>query len=281
MDINDFAENIYLKDGIWFSKGSRKISYPKEGNMNCYEIENDSFWFNHRNKCIIEAVVKFSSNEIFIDIGGGNGYVAKGLENNNIQNILIEPGIEGALNAKKRGLRNIICSTFEDAGIKPNSCKSIGLFDVVEHIKDDKLFLESIYSILADQGLIYITVPAYNFLWSKEDVEAGHFRRYSIKKIRRLLNAVGFEIEYSSYIFSILPIPIFLFRTIPSFFGLHKNSNDLNKHKKEHSQEKGIITTILDKMSKKELNHIKHKKKIPFGGSCFIVARKIVATNRS
>lgn len=280
MNINDFAENLYLKDGIWFSKGIREISYPKEGNSKCYEIENDSFWFEHRNKCIIEAVDLFSANEIFIDIGGGNGYVSKGLENNKIQTILIEPGIEGAMNAKKRGVSNIICSTFEDAGIKPNSFKSIGLFDVVEHIKNDKLFLENMYSILADQGLIYITVPAYNFLWSKEDDEAGHFRRYTIKKIRKQLNTVGFEIEYSTYIFSILPIPIFLFRTIPSFLGLNKKSNDLNKHKKEHSQKKGLITNILNKISQKELNYIKQKNKIPFGGSCFIVARKIVSINR-
>ena len=279
MEINDFAENLYLKDGIWFSKDNREISYPEEGNINCYEIENDSFWFKHRNNCIIEAVKKFSPNEMFLDIGGGNGYVAKGLKNKNIQSILIEPGIEGALNAKKRGLRNVICSTFEDAGIKPNSCKAIGLFDVVEHIKDDKVFLKSINTILADKGLVYITVPAFSLLWSKEDEDAGHFRRYSLKQIRNILKSVGFKIEYATYIFSILPIPIFLFRTIPSFLRLHKNSNDLNKHKKEHSQEKGVLTTILDKIWKKELNYIKQKKKIPIGGSCFIVARKTVANS--
>ena len=276
MEINDFAENLFLKDGIWFSKDSKEISYPEEGNMNCFEIENDSFWFKHRNNCIITAVEKFSPNEIFFDIGGGNGYVAKGLENKNIQSILVEPGIKGALNAKKRGLQNIICSTFEHAGVKPNSCKAIGLFDVVEHIKDDKIFLKSINTILDYKGLVYITVPAFSFLWSNEDDDAGHFRRYSIKQISDTLKSVGFEIEYATYIFSILPIPVFLFRKIPSSLGLHNNSKNLDKHKKEHSQNKGVLTTILDRIWKKELTYIKQKKKIPIGGSCFIIARKVV-----
>lgn len=279
MEINNLSDNIYFKDGIWFSKNNREISYPKEGNMNCYEIEKDSFWFKHRNNCIITAVKIYSPFETFFDVGGGNGYVAKGLEENNIQTVLIEPGLEGALNAKERGLENIICSTFEDAGIKPNSCKSIGLFDVVEHIEDDKQFMKSINSILSDNGFVYITVPAYKILWSNEDDHAGHFRRYTIKQISSTLKDSGFEIEYASYIFSILPIPIFLFRTIPSLFTFNRKSTNLKKHKQEHSQKKGILSSILDKIWIKELSYIKQKKKIPFGSSCFVIARKTVANS--
>ncbi|MBN2729579.1 MAG: hypothetical protein JXR53_10180, partial [Bacteroidales bacterium] len=148
MKIEDVADNIYLKNDIWFSKKNSNISYPKVWNSNCFQIELDSFWFNHRNNCIIEAVKLYSPNETFFDIGGGNGFVAKGLQENDIQCVLIEPGIEGALNAKERGLKNIICSTFEDAGIKTNTVKAIGLFDVVEHKEEDALFLKSIHSIL-------------------------------------------------------------------------------------------------------------------------------------
>lgn len=273
--MKDFAENIYLKDGIWFSTTSREISYPREGNMDCYEIEKDSFWFKHRNNCILEAVKMYSINETFFDVGGGNGYVAKGLQENNVKTVLIEPGIEGALNAKNSGLENIICSTFEDAGIKGNFCKSLGLFDVVEHIEDDKGFLKSIHAILADKGLVYITVPAYKALWSNEDDDAGHFRRYTIKQISSTLNDLGFEIEYATYLFSILPIPVFLFRTMPSLLGFNKRSNDLKKHKQEHSLEKGIITTILNGIWSSELDCIRKRKRIFFGGSCFVIARKI------
>ena len=68
-----------------------------------------------------------------------------------------------------------------------------------------------------------------------------------------------------------------LFRTIPSLLGLNKKSSDLNKHKQEHTQKKGFLTYFLDKIWSKELSFIQQKKKIPFGGSCFIIARKITA----
>jgi 2-polyprenyl-3-methyl-5-hydroxy-6-metoxy-1,4-benzoquinol methylase len=277
MEIQNFANNIYFKDGIWFSKNNREISYPQEGNMNCYEIEKDSFWFKHRNNCILTAVKIYSANDIFFDIGGGNGYVSKRLQENNIQTVLIEPGLVGALNAKERGLKNIICSTFEDAGIKSSSCQSIGLFDVVEHIEDDKIFLKSIHYILSDKGLVYITVPAFKALWSQEDDAAGHFRRYSIKQITSTLKDSGFEIEYATYIFSILPIPVFIFRTIPYLLGFNRKSDSLQKQKQEHSEKKGIISSVLNKIWNKEISYINQKKKILFGGSCFIIARKKVA----
>jgi hypothetical protein len=275
MDIKEVADNLVFDNGIWYSKNSSEISYPKEGNKDCFEVEKDSFWFKHRNNCILEAVKKYSKNEVFFDIGGGNGYVAKGLEDNGIESILVEPGVDGALNAKAIGLKNIICSTFQDAGVKANSCKAIGLFDVVEHIEDDGKFLNSINAILAEKGLVYITVPAFNTLWSLEDVYAGHYRRYTLGKMKKVLEKEGFSVVYSTYIFSILPIPVFLFRTLPYWLRLSKKSKGLKDYKKEHSQNKGMVSSILESVWKLELSQIKKYERIPIGGSCFVVAKKM------
>jgi hypothetical protein len=38
-----------------------------------------SFWFLHRNRCIVSLVRRFAPDGRFLDIGGGNGYVARGL----------------------------------------------------------------------------------------------------------------------------------------------------------------------------------------------------------
>ena len=69
--------------GRWdyYAIGSEAISYPEEGNEACFQIEDQSFWFRHRNNCIQELVRKFPPNgkgPIF-DVGGGNGFVAKGM----------------------------------------------------------------------------------------------------------------------------------------------------------------------------------------------------------
>lgn len=100
----------------------------------------------HRNNCIAELVKTYCSDNCFFDIGGGNGYVSKGLQENGVEPVLLEPGIEGCLNAKERGVQNIICSTLEDAVFEKGSIASIGLFDVVEHIQDAQSFIKSIHS---------------------------------------------------------------------------------------------------------------------------------------
>jgi hypothetical protein len=47
------------EDGIYYTTGSEAISYPEEGNEACFQIEDQSFWFRHRNDCIRELVRHF------------------------------------------------------------------------------------------------------------------------------------------------------------------------------------------------------------------------------
>ncbi len=274
MNIELFTSELILKDGIYFSKKKTSISYPEKGNDDFFKIEENSFWFNHRNKCIIEAFKKYSKENLFFDIGGGNGYQAKSLQNVGIETVLVEPGVNGCLNAKRRGLKNVVCSTLQEAYFKENSIPNIGLFDVVEHIENDVEFLKMIHSYLSMNGLIFITVPAYQGLWSNEDVDAGHYRRYKVKDMEKILKCLGFEIEYSSYLFSLLPFAIFLSRTLPSKLGFNKNSSDFSKHKNEHTVKSGMLDKILNYFWNKEIDKVKKGNKISFGSSCFIIAKK-------
>jgi len=271
----EFPSNLTFKNGIYFSDQTDvKLSYPQEGNQLCYQLEENSFWFEHRNNAILFLVKQFSHKKTFFDVGGGNGFVAKHLQDKGMNSVLIEPGIQGVMNAKKRGVKNVICSTLENAGFSNGYIDALGLFDVVEHIKDDGKFLGTIFQALEKGGFVYLTVPAYQFLWSNEDEDAGHFRRYTVKSISQVLRENGFEIEFSSYIFSFLIIPLLLFRTIPSKLGFNKNSNNPEKHEKEHQAKKGLTQSIIDIICKLELSRIKKLKTIPFGTSCFIIARK-------
>ena len=102
---------------------------------------------------------KHSPNKTFFDIGGGNGFVAKRLQNDGIKTVLVEPGKSGAINAYKRGVKNVICSTLQDAKFKYNSIDSVGLFDIVEHIEDDYSFLNNINKYLKDDGYISLFLP--------------------------------------------------------------------------------------------------------------------------
>ena len=276
MEIEKFTKGLTLKDGIYFSERNSAISYPEKGNDDFFKIEDQSFWFKHRNNCIYEAFKKYSTANLFFDIGGGNGFVAKHLEDQKIETVLIEPGVKGCLNAKLRGLKNVICATLQEANFENNSLPNVGLFDVVEHIEDDLGFLKMIYEYTEKEGLVYITVPAYNFLWSNEDKDAGHYRRYTTESISDCLKKAGFKIDYASYIFSTLPLPIFLSRSLPSKLGFNKKSDDFSKHKNEHNIKKGKIQLIMDWFLDKEILNIKNGKKTSQGSSCFVIAKTII-----
>ena len=275
VNLENYSSELVEKDGLYFAKEVAEISYPEKGNEDCFILEDNSFWFKHRNDCIIEAVQKYAGKRVFFDIGGGNGFVSRGLAESGIETVLVEPGISGCLNARKRGLQNIVCSTLQNASFKIGSIPAIGLFDVVEHIEDDRDFLTSIRTFLMDDGLVFMTVPAYQSLWSDEDDDAGHFRRYSLTEIENRLIQTGFKIEYSTYIFSILPLPVFLLRSLPSRLGLYKNVDDMSARKAEHEGKTGVVDKVLKRIWSLELNKIRVGGKIPAGGSCFIVARKV------
>lgn len=274
LSISGISDNLEFKDGIWYSKTKSKVSYPDYGNDFCFQIEDISFWFKHRNNCIVEVLKNFPPEGEIFDIGGGNGFVAAELERNGFKTVLVEPGSSGIKNAGNRNLPNIICSTLEDAGFKQESISAIGLFDMLEHIREDKDFLKNIRSVLINKGKLYLSVPAYSFLWSREDKVSGHFRRYSKNAISDLLKSIGFKIEYYSYFFSPLPVPIYFLRVLPYKLGLLKNEKLSENIIKVHQPENKYINKMVESILNLELDWIHNKKVIPFGGSILIAAIK-------
>jgi SAM-dependent methyltransferase len=90
------------------------------------------------------------------------------------------------------------------------SVEVILLLDVIEHIEDDAAFLKQIQSKFPNLEHILITVPARMELWSNFDVFNGHFRRYSRASLSDAVERAQCTVEYSSYLFHLLYIPIFV-----------------------------------------------------------------------
>jgi SAM-dependent methyltransferase len=209
---------------------------------------------------------------MFLDVGGGNGYVAKALIAAGVDCVLIEPGVDGALAARARAVDPVICARLEDVNLPSGCAASVGLFDVLEHIEDEAACLKLIHSLLEPSGRLFVTVPSYQFLYSSEDHAAGHFRRYSIPRLRRVLAKNNFRIEFSSYFFTPLPPLIFLSRTIPTRLGMRyaeKPEIACSKHTPG-----GPSAWVMDRMLDLELRRLRAGKRCPLGGSCLCVAVK-------
>ena len=62
------------------AQDDRNISYPPEGNEACFALEASSYWFRHRNNVITHMVNRWSPEQTFFEIGGGNGCVSYALQ---------------------------------------------------------------------------------------------------------------------------------------------------------------------------------------------------------
>ena len=264
------------REGIWTCAADSKVSYPEHGHDACYAVEEKSFWFGHRNRCVLSAMKRFPPAGAIFDIGGGNGFVSLALEAAGFETVLVEPGPRGAGHAKARGLKNVIRATTESAGFRPGSLPAVGLFDVIEHIRDDAAFLKSIRHLMSAAGRVYMTAPAYPALWSDEDESAGHFRRYSMKGLEAAAVNAGFEIEFSSHIFRFLPIPIALSRALPHRLGLSRSYRKPLSGKdvrRDHAAGGGILKNAAELMLRSEPARLEAGKPMGFGGSVLVVAR--------
>ncbi len=273
IEIEKLATNLVLTpDGLWSARNLSPVSYPTEGNAFCYQVEESSFWFRHRNRCILQLLNIFPPAGTVFDIGGGNGFVAAALNQAGVETVLVEPG-DGVYNALRRGVPAVIHATLQDAGFLPSVLPAAGMFDVLEHIEDDFGFLRALASLLQPGGRLYLTVPAFGWLWSKVDEDSGHYRRYSPKALQGLLEKAGFQVEYLSGFFRLLVWPIFLFRALPSRLRLRKNE-PVEALRGELTQSSRLVNAALSALLERELPTL-GKCSFAWGASCIAVARRL------
>jgi len=186
---------------------------------------------------------------------------------------LIEPGPIGAYNAKtKRNIPNVFRATLEDCGFPEDSLSAIALFDVLEHIEEDRKFLTEVYTRLKPGGYLYITVPAFEWLWSGSDISAGHYRRYNPEELVRILNE-HFNTLFITCFFSVLVFPVLALRAAPYRLGFSRSRNT-QAAGKEHGLSGGFAIKVIQRFLSSELKQIASGKSKSTGTSCMCIAQK-------
>lgn len=271
-DLAAAAPGLHLDgDGLW--RASTPAGPPYVASQAAVEVEDGSFWFRYRNERIVETVRRFPPAGTLVDIGGGNGFVARGLTQAGFPVVVVEPAGEAARHAADRGLDPVVCATLDDAGFVPGSLPAVGLFDVLAHQADDTAVLASIARALRPDGRLYLTVPAYAWLWSDDDAAAGHQRRYTRGSLTRVVEAAGFALETDTYLFAPLLLPVLLGRAIPSTLRRRQAAEGEAPAPRPSpiAGDAGALTAWLLDLEAWWFGHVGA---VPFGTSVLLVARR-------
>ena len=246
-----------------------------------WNLEDDSWWFQYRADVIIGLIDRFFDPKgMILDIGGGNGYTSSVAKKRGYNVGLIEPSSQACIHAKKRGIENVYCGTVSDDKINDGSIEQFLLLDVLEHVGDDREFAKLLYKKTANNGMCIITVPAFMCLWSSEDNQAGHFRRYRIKELCKLLEECGFDLCYRSYFMSFLFLPILFVRVFLEKIGLSKKMEEHTDEEREkiyQSQFKTrsrVVDAALSFFYGIERTLMRKEARVPWGSSIIVAARK-------
>jgi ubiquinone/menaquinone biosynthesis C-methylase UbiE len=165
------------------------------------EIEEDKhFWFAGRTWSllgILDRIVEPDGQKRVLDVGCGAGNMFHHLArygsvvgvDNNPRPLVV---------AHDRGY-DVREGLAEDMPLEDGTFDLVALLDTVEHCDDEMAVLEECYRVCAPGGHLAVTVPAFMWLWSHNDVLNDHKRRYTTAELRQKLAQVGFRVRRMTY----------------------------------------------------------------------------------
>lgn len=165
-------------------------------------------WELSRTKNLLKTFNKYvheKEHMLIADIGAGDMYfdiqLIETLSKKRIKATIfaIDTGYEEEVSEKEE-----IVILNDIKKLEKDSVDCMILMDVLEHIEEDSEFLELVSERLKINGIIILTVPAFQSLYSQHDTFLLHHRRYECSQIIDLLGSKQFEILKCHYFYTIL-----------------------------------------------------------------------------
>jgi SAM-dependent methyltransferase len=231
-----------------------------------YEAEDHHWWFRGR-WAVVEALLSrtpLPASPRILDAGCGTG--------GNLQRYSrigeasgVDPSLEAVQFCRERGFDSVEQAGLESLPFADGSFDLVAATDVLEHVADEAVALRELWRAAAPNAALLLTVPAYMWLWSEEDENLHHYRRYTRPALRRAVEAAGWEPRIATYFNTLLLPPIALARRLSKLTGRKGAEVDATP---------AGLDGILSLPMRLEARMIRAGLRLPAGVSVGIVCRK-------
>jgi len=144
-----------------------------------------------------------------LDVGCGDGFVGESLRAMLGASVLV--GVDVHLPAAECGVSHhagYVVERYAAAHLVGERRFDLVLaLDVIEHVTDERALIDQAITRRTTRGgLVLVTAPAFQGLFSDHDRALQHFRRYNSVQLQRVLSAAGLDVVDKGYLFaSLLP----------------------------------------------------------------------------
>lgn len=221
------------------------------------------WWYVAKRRLIARYWPPLASTARCLDVGCGGGAVV--LEaGRSVHAFGVDLSPQALHHGQGEGLSRLARADASALPFDTGSFSVATALDVLEHHPHPERLLQEVHRILADHGVLIVTVPAFQWMWSYADHVLGHYRRYTRRQLAAELEGAGFRIERLSYFHSWLLPVAWLFRKLRAFTGRTASADDFPVP--------ALLNRVLLGVCRVELWFLS-RHDVPFGLSLFAVVR--------
>ncbi len=193
-----------------------------------YEFERTHWWFVVRAKLIVDVIKSrmISTAPLSIlNIGSATGRTSEILQQfGDVTSV--EYDKECFEFAKDILKMPVVNGSITDLPFPSEKFDLVCAFDVVEHVYDDATAINEMYRVCKAAGYLFLTVPAFQSLWSMHDEVNHHQRRYRKNNLLKLFADKKGQVVKLTYFNSILFVPIYMLRRLQKISLSKKNQEN-------------------------------------------------------
>lgn len=239
-------------------------------------LEDTHFWFVGRRRIFFDLLDRecgaagAADGARVLEIGcGAGGMMAPLARYGRVHGLDVDR--EYVAFCRQRGFDRVLCGSGYELPFADACFDLVALFDTMEHIPDEARALAEVHRVLKPGGTLFVSVPAYQWLWSQNDRIAHHHRRYTRGRLRAALRGASLEPRRLTYFnAALLPliVPAVLWQKLLDRLGrLPEGYNNTSVRVPR------LLNRLFTRVMSGERRLLRHLD-LPFGHSVIGIARR-------